>query len=342
MRVLASIVVLAALAASGASANVQGVRTIFVTPEAIGGAAQDGRTIVWFSPCEGVRVRVLATGRDLGTGERRAGPCEDKIEALAVGGGRVLWIESSYGNSTYSHVTSAVPGEPHARYHGAVIGDGAVSSGDYLTGAAGDGSLLVYSVITRFTSDGCLFPDETPEPCEFGVSGGRLIRVVGRKGVRVPGVPPAALLAAGAGRVAIVTVARLAPGDELDQTGVEVRDGFTGQLVRRVIPNGEVQDLALSRATLALLVRRGGALWLDRYALPEGRFLGATRVFGNATELSVAGTRVVFRTDRAIRLLDARSGRTRVVARPPRPGWVSIEDRRVIWVDGRRVRAVDV
>jgi len=331
----------AAVASGAAWAAAPAPRTVVSAPAVIAGAAQDGGRIAWFSRCTGVRVRELSSGRDLVTGERRTGPCEFPVNAFVLGAGRVLWISTSPGNNTYSQVTSAVPGEPHARDHGLVIGTTLVNAGDYLAGAAGSGSLLVYSVLTRSTSDGCLNPEETSEPCEYGVSG-RVIRIVGRKGVRVPGVPPAAHLAAGAGRIAIVTVAPLAPRDVLDQTGVEVRNGFSGRLVTRVAPTGEVEKLALSGTVLALLVREGGVLSLERYGLPTGRRLGSIRVPGNATNLSVAGARVVFRTGSAIRLLDAASGRTRVVARSPSPLSVSIVGRRVIWVEGRRVLAVAV
>ena len=342
MRTARTALVLAALTGSLAWGATTPPRTLVSAPAAIGGTAQHGGQIAWFVPCGGIRVRVLATGRDVVAGLRLAGPCESPPDGFAIGAGRVLWINTTYGNTTYANVFSAAPGETHTVLHEEVLGDTAVNAGNYVSGAAGDGALLVYAVLSRFTSDACFYPEEMSEPCEYGVSGGRVLRIVGRRGVRVPGVPPAALIAAGAGRIAIVTVARTSARDVLDQTGIEVRNGFTGQLVVRLAPAGEIEELALSRTVLAALVRKGGALRLERYGLPDGRLLGATRVLGNATDLSVSAAGVVFRTGRAIRITDLRSGRTRVLARPPTASSVSIEGRRVIWIEGRRVRTRDV
>ena len=331
-RLLAAGAVVAVAAVTGAQTLVDSRRPIYA-------AAASGSWVAWeeYSGCYAVRVRNLATGRETRLGDASIGSDCEYVPAFAASRERALWVTQASGNEVYETVLTRAPGEQRPTVLEEFQGSAAGTGGEYLVGVAGDATLLVYAKMSRSLLDTCIDPGT---PCFHFVVSGTVKRVVGRKAVAIPRVPPAVEVAVGGRRVAVVVAARRMPTDEPRQARrVEVRAGVTGALVAAVRPGGVVKRLALSRNVLALLARSRGRLLLERYRLPGGRRLGVTHVRGYADGLAVSGNRIVFRTGRVIRLVDARTGRARIVGLPrTTPSSVSIEGRRLVWVENGRGR----
>jgi hypothetical protein len=235
----------------------------------------------------------------------------------------------------YADVTTGT-GNRDARMLEEVVGGSGGGDGEYVQAVAGSGSTLVYSVLAESYTDGCIYPGT---PCEHSV-GGRVMRVVGRNARRIRGLPPSLDLAVGGGRIAVVAAAPTSPDWGAVPSGwIEVHDASTGALAARFQPAGKVLELAVSREVVALLVSSGGRRQIERRDAATGALLGTTPVFPSADDLSVSGRRVVFRTGRVLRLLDAATGTSRMLtARRVVPVDPSIEDRRVVWGENARGR----
>jgi hypothetical protein len=218
--------------------------------------------------------------------------------------------------------------------------------GHQLTGIAGDRRVLALSWVGYRLANDC-----SPS-CMWEVTGGRVNRIVDGKKIRVPGVAPAAVLAAGAGRLATAPAVASWQGDDsstrpAEDGPVNVVDADTGAPVVTVSPTGTVQDLALSSDSLAVLVKKAdGTHAIERYAVPAGTMMSSTSVGGQARDLDVAGKWIVYQVWRRINLIDPLGDRQLLLMAPHRPLDVSIEGNRVAWAEnggGRhRVRAATV
>ena len=127
---------------------------------------------------------------------------------------------------------------------------------------------------------------------------------------------------------------------------VEIRSG-DGALVSSFSPAGTVRAIALSPATAVILVEASDrSRRVERYDAATGTLLGATPVQPiTANNLDIAGGWIVYRTGRAIRLIDVVTGAKRLlVISLATPLGLSIESRRVAWAENRlshgRVRSV--
>ena len=93
------------------------------------------------------------------------------VEVFALGGTRVLWGAWNYGGgfNDYGAYATVAPGQSPAKLKDLVAPDLGFY-GDYITGAAGDGSTLLYSTIdVGIDRD----PDSCADgPCVFRVTGG--------------------------------------------------------------------------------------------------------------------------------------------------------------------------
>jgi hypothetical protein len=309
------------------------VRSLVTTRVPIDAFVQDGGRIAWsvrLSPMNGptVWVRTLSSGSmdasEACSSENGAGGV---VRALAAS--RAIfdcWFLSKHENFYWALYVAGGDGVPtllqglgEPRWGGEVLGP-----------AAGDGVTLVYSTLDHTCTEYAT--------CTF--VGGAVKRVRGGSAATLPGVPPSAVLAAASGRIALAPAAlglpRIAP---VENGPVEIRNASTGSLIRNFAPVGTVRALALSRSIAAVLVAdAAGKKRIERYALATGALLGSTPVSSaTVAELDLAGTRIVFRTGRTIRLLDARSGRTRrLLTTGARPIGLSIEGRRVAWAVNRR------
>ena len=334
-RLLLVLVSIAALALVADAAGLRG-RTIESTKFPVLALGLESGRLFWtLDSCTETYTRPRVGGRPLLLGTAASGECAyPEMSDVAYGRGRALWTAVTIGNFVYEDVLVGAPGE-RAKVLEQVVGSSGVGDGDYLSHAAGGGSTIVYAVVSIGMLDTCIDPGT---PCDHFIKSARTMRVVGRRAVRVPGVPPAVRLAAGGGRIA-VDVAGDHDGQKLVRAGtIEVRDAVSGRRTAAIKTTGNVLELGLSNDVLAVLVSTGGRKVIARYAPKGGRLLGRTPVYGNARGLAVSGTRVVFLSGRTIRQVG--TGIVAVAATPPVA--VAVDGSRVVWAEttGNRGRIV--
>jgi hypothetical protein len=335
-----------------------GARTLARSPTWIQAFAQDGRFIAWVPrvapaklPCgEAIVIRNLETGRKRSFMPRIT-PCFSRL-GLALGGKRALGLSppTTCGNCVGATVWTAALGGRLAEL--GTFAQSPEGGGHRVTGMAGDKRLLAFSHLRyRLENEDC-------HPCLWNVTGGRVTRVVkGGQQISVPGVAPAALLAAGAGRLA--TAPALDPWEEAanvfpsprpaEDGPVNLVNAKTGDPVMTVSPTGTVRALALSADALAVLVQAAphGQQRIERYSIPDGTKLASTQVRPRGVHaLDIAGKWIVYSAFHRIKLIDP-LGHKQVLVRPAhRPIDVSIEGNRVAWAEngsGRhRIRATSV
>lgn len=283
---------------------------------------QSGESVAWMAgPC--YRVQVLLQGRVVTVWKYGASECAPQTQPqFAVAGDRALWTEEYFGNSTEGSVSVASPGGK-PRGLESLFGDTAYANGDYVGDAAAAAGRLYYAVVNWRASASC----GAGGPCSSTVTARSRLMEVGTRVRRVRALPPALALAGGDDRLALQT-----------PDGIDVYAMPAARRVSRVHVRGLVRELAVSRSVLAVLLRTR----IERFDA-RGRQLGSTPVYASATNLSVSGTRIVYRTGNVVRLLDARSGRSRILAITKSPPiGVSIAGDRIVWaeVGGGRSRIV--
>ena len=353
--VVASIASAARESAPGSSIEVKGH---------IDALAQDGNNIAWIAGRR-IELRNLATGAQTTlartdfwvSGEGSGSPQGTEnftVEVFALGGNRVLWGAWNYGDgfNDYGAYATVAPGQHPVKLKGLVAPDLGFY-GDYITGASGDGWTLLYSTIDL---DIDRDPDSCADgPCVFRVTGGDVERVIGHTARAVPGVLPPIAISVSGERVALVPAGGRYhclkacdglgwPEPQAKPNGtVEIRDTSSAALVASFSPEGTVKAVALAPSVVAVLVRKGPVKRIERYDNGTGALLGATRVPSRvADDLAIAGRTIVYRVGRAIWLLDAISGKTRLVhTASATPLGLSIEGRRLAWAEdfaGNRAR----
>ena len=131
-----------------------------------------------------------------------------------------------------------------------------------------------------------------------------------------------------------------------DTSAVTVRSASDGASSSSVNVIGNAQALALSPSILAALIRTSSGAHIELrkpLEVEPYRTLSVPRAI--APELTASGRRVVYRTGRTIRMIDAASGRVSVIATAVgNPIGLSIEGHRVAWAENvgsrGRIRAV--
>jgi hypothetical protein len=333
---LAGLVTLVAVALIVASEAAAAPKTLVRTAEPISEVRHDGDRILWTTgPCyKPIWIRNLHR-RSTRVFPKIAG-CDYYLDveepwALTLAGTRVVWANGfvSEMDNFYGTVYTAALSEGRASR---VASLDYFSWGPQLGPTAGDGKTLVYSL--RFEER----DSEGARTLEGGVK-----RINGRSSTYLPGVPPATLLAAASGRIALIpaTVDNLYLPPE--NSPVEIRDAATGALIANFTPPGRVRELVLSRTVAAVVVADAGDnVRIERYSIPNGSLLGTTHMssgwWNGRNRLDVSEHRIVYSTGQAIRLLNALSGAKKLLWRTSvRPFHVSIEGRRVAWaINGRR------
>ena len=345
-----SILAVSAVVLMATAGQARGAHTLVVSQTRINGFAQDGKFIAWTAgahhgfPCgTGVTIRNLETGRQRRFALRPT-PC---FFGVVLGGrhalvgtppticgncvGITVWTASLGGHLAELETFAETPGD---------------EGGHRLTGIAGDRRVLALSWVNYSMVD-----DDCNPTCSWNATAGRVKRVMDGAQVLVPGIPPAARLAVGAGRIATAP----APASWQDQNiirpaekgPVDIVDADTGAPVASVSPAGTVEELALSSHSLAVLLERAdGTHAIERYGIPSGSMLSSTPVGGAAQDLDLAKKWIVYRVWRRIKLIDDGGDRHLLKITPHRPFDVSIEGTRVAWAEnggGRhRIRAVMV
>jgi hypothetical protein len=312
-------------------------RPLVTTRLSVAALAQDGSRIAWMSGgCYTVRIRSLAMRRTAIAGNADATACYSvERPLLALAGRRALWVVSEAGNNIYADV---VTGTARSRNRSLeqVVGSSGGSDGDYVTGVAGDGPTLVYGVISMSYLDTCIEPGE---PCEYFVTGGRVMRVVGTRAVRIPNLPPATDVAVSGRRVALLVAAHEATASGPVASGrIEVRDAVTGGLIRSIQLNRTPSDLALGSRAVAVVEEEKGQLpTVTRFSLATGAMTARVPLMRRPSDLSVSGRLVLFRVGRDIDVVEPTRNAFRTVAVATSiPVGLSLEGRRIVWAETHR------
>lgn len=306
---------------------------------------QDGGRIAWIGYRERVYVKTLSTGRTAILGRAHSGggaggyPTGIRNYLLALAGKRALWTFQDGGNCIETSMYTATVGEGKPPAFVSIYLTFCSYEGWLPTASAGDGATLAVTAVGF----------ERSADCYSRVALGSTARIVGTSTLTVDGVPPAVQLAVSAGRVAVVPADssceyKLAPAPN---GTVEIRDASGGAVLAAFAPVGTVQALALSGSRAVVLVKAAdGSKRVERYDAATGALLGATQVSRYAASvLDMGGGWIVYRTGRAIRLIDAVTGAKRLLATARAiPLGLSIESRRVAWAENHlghgKVRSV--
>jgi hypothetical protein len=325
--------------------------------------AHDDGMLAWEECCTGgwetrstIKVGGALDGRAVTVSRPDGGDGPYVMEEFALGGRRVVWggfVDCC--NSGYGEFETAAPGSKPKRLRGLDLDYW--EWGEYPTGAAGDGTTLVYSIATIEPSYGS---DDQVD--SWAVAGGGVWRVVGSKSVRVPHTPPTAMLAVARRAIALVPAdqrryhgpcseknplgcaeVRIAPGAR-----VEVRDAVNGVLIATFAPKGRVAALGMDEETVAVVVRSGREARVEWYSANSGKPLGTSSVPRSiADSIDVSGHAIVLHRGKTILAVDTGTRQIRdlaLVSSPP--VGLSIEGDRVAWAEkvGNRgaIRAVTV
>jgi hypothetical protein len=315
------------------------VRTLVSADSRITAFAQNGSFVAWAAAdrkCFAVvRLRDLSRGKTslltrLGTSGCKMTARVAQLAVAASGtGARVLWTRYETGNNVYHWLYAASSGHPTERQVGLV----SESTADELwVSLAGSGSFLGYGWAHA--------TEDLDANLPYTILDGGVKRVGDDLSLSTtPGLPPAAMLAAGGGRVALVPRGDLhattRPRPELRE--IEIRSATTLALIARVTTGSPIQSVAISSTTLAAHVTKA----VETYDL-SGKLLSRKTVPYNASRpIAVARSRVAYSVGNWIYLV----GRSRpVAAATSAPIGLSAVGPRLAWAEnanGRgRIRAL--
>ena len=304
--------------------------------------AQVGGDVAWIAHARySCMLRVRASSG--ATGSRDLPACVLTGSDLVLAGGRWAW--GGYQEVRCSETTAAV-------YVGTDTGGKLVQEipgdcagfGTSFQGLASDGTSFFYSLlVTKPKPDASRCGDGGP--CRWRLAGGRIVRA-GGKGV--PGLPPAALIAGAAGRLALVQPAATASASGREQFDwpraaldgrVEIRDTASGRLVTSFRPHGVVRAIALSAIRAVVLVQLERTLRIEWYDSDSGEMLGSV-IEPEAFRLATDGRLVAFSAGGTVRVLDLETGAQRVVGRGADVTGVSVRGHLVVWGAGNRIFTV--
>jgi hypothetical protein len=316
------------------SVAASGPGTFAVAHGQVLGLAQGPGAVAWLEGSStGCRLRVLAGGTTRTV--RYADRCPPAQWDVVLAGTTAAW--GGYEDVRCSETTAAV-------YAGTKLvqeipGD-CLGYGTAFQGLASDGRSFFYSLLTT-TSGEAGVRCANGGPCRWRLAGGKLVRVHGGE---VSGLPPAALIAGAAGRLALVQAAAAAsasgrgPFDwprAAADGHVDVRDTATGRLVRSFRPHGVVRAIALSSIRPVVLVESGGMFRIEWYDSDSGERLGAVRA-PRTERLSTDGRLVAYTAGGAVHVLDLETGTQRIVGRGATTA-ASVLGHRILWGDGNRI-----
>ncbi|MDQ2910199.1 MAG: hypothetical protein M3R39_04175 [Actinomycetota bacterium] len=357
---ICALAALLTLALTSAAGSRSGPVTLVLAKGPITAFAQDAGLIAWASvepsnrACPYVvRIRSLVTGRQAAVNDRSGMTCEfarldrgggkrpcwparcNSLTHLALAGHRALWVLTSCGNICDAWFVSGSLATRHdelLRY----LGSNSFSRLNGIRGVAGDGHARVYGWLDSAPLEP---PDCVPPDCPVVITDYHVDRLLLDPGslAPVPGAAPPARLAIAGDSVAVLSRGRLGEPPNKQPSEIEVRK-LDGALVDRFDVGATVSAIALSAPErVAALVTRSGRKAIEIY---DGGTLVAADLVPQSTtaELSISGSRVVFRVGRSIRLLEV-GGLVRTLGMAAaKPVGLSIEGKRVAWAEDVRIR----
>jgi hypothetical protein len=302
--------------------------TLFNLPHRILDFSQDGSRIAYaLAPCGAVTIRSLVTGLQYGFhGPLRPCGSDSSFESLAFDGARATWIADWVGLELHQNPATGVVG-------GVAGGVGLIDETSWSDPGLGGGTVLglaaadgttVYSYLAVGVDDNTLH--------WLSETGG----VYDVRGKKIPGLAPAAAIAVGEGLIADAPVdpdlTHRSTSAALNAR-IDIYDTRTRTMLA-VQASGRASSLAISRAVLAVLVHVPDGSSIERFDPATGVALGTTSVSRGVSGLAVSGKRIVYTESKRIWLLDAVTGRRRLlVTAAAAPIGLSIEGTRVFWAE---------
>lgn len=297
------------------------MRVVAVVPGQLTGVTQDATRIAWLdqtqSGCKLV-LRPVAGGLAQVFQSHGTGCPEDD---LALAGDAVAWggYDDVRCSETTEEVDALVAGR--IRQVESMAGD-CLGYDTAFQGLASDGRSFLYAVLDTRPRDPALQRCGEGGLCRWQLQDGRIVRIVGSRRVLARGLPPAALIAAASGRVALAQPERAAAAvNSFDwpraatNGAIQVRDSNSGRLVTSFRPAGIVRALALSATRAVVLVESTGKRFrIESYDASSGARLSSTPAAATVTSrLSTDGRYVAYDDGHTVRVLDLDTGAQRAV-----------------------------
>jgi hypothetical protein len=317
-------------------------RTIALVSGQVLGLAQDVDSIVWLERsslgCR-FRSRLLAHGPIRSV--EYSPSCLPMEHDLVLARGRAAWggYEELRCGETYAAVYAAAGSRK--RLVQKIPGD-CLGFGTSFRGLVSDGSSFYYALLETLRPFSAWRCGEGGV-CRWRLTGGRIVHIVGSRAVKLGGFPPATLVAASAGRIALVEPMRSASSNGTGGTNwpraarngkVEIRSLATSSVVSSFRPQGIVRAVALSATHAVVVVEYLGSRTVESYDIRSGRRLGVVPVPQSARRVSTDGHFVAFIARTDVRLINLENGRQRIVRRArTRPRGLSIRGGRLVWAE---------
>jgi len=262
--------------------------------------AQDGAAYAWVTaPCT-AHFRTSASAKTVEAVVPFNAQCP--FGKLVLFHGRLLWLDVQPAISFDTEVNVWMPGQPAPWGEGLSL-NCCSGAGSYVAAIGAGGGTAAYAVVDVDATN-C-----TQYSCDNHVTGGHLT-VLYPTYRKLPADVAAALISVAGQRIALVP----APGDATSplstfqpmdtSASVEVRSARTGELLWRVDTPQPVAELAASTRVVAALLRTSTqSSSIVVYDAATGRLLRTVTVAASASDLGASGDRIVYRTDKQIRLL---------------------------------------
>lgn len=342
MRWWVALLVVVTVGVFTAPANGAAVRVVVRTPRPIHEIAAAGDRVAWieFGACRaGVSFSVFRL--NLRTHHQaRLTSCFAPREApgaFALAGTRTMWEQTfEYRHKTVSTLlTAARLGDKRVVASLRAIGCGGdgcnqgLSGLKVLDGVVSGGNRLFYGVLDVAAGPTC-----SGGVCDEIHTGGRVRRLTSRGPVTVPGAPAPAMFAARGRRLADVPMI-LGTSSFDPSHSVDILNAITGTPVATLTVADDIQSIALSRYVLGVLTQTAGGGYEVRRYTSAGTLLGTTPVTLPRISpyyLLATGTKLLFRTDRGLFMMNAITGvyRRIYLARAPSFG-PTLAGPRVVW-----------
>lgn len=300
------VVALAGLGFAGTAppADAAGIVTLARTSHPVVSFAYDGGRIAYDTgPCAfgarptPFRVLTINAGSTQRFGQHGRG-----CVRVGLGGPRVLWEAAVDSEAFVSSLWTVATGDPRrARLQ---TFDSQGTPGSLAGPVAGNGQTLAYAW-TTYDFENPTTCQQTGTGCALVVTGGGVRTVQGIRRIRLPGAPPAAEMAAGPIRIALVGEVigrRLSTG----WNTVEVRNASDGFLISSFTTAGAIGSIATSGDSVAVLVRAGGGVkHIEVHDASTGALKTSLLIASNAVgpiDMSKAG--ILFRRGKVLYIAD--------------------------------------
>ena len=303
--------------------------------------AQDGAAYAWVTaPCT-AHVRTSPSAKTVeAVVPFNAAQCpfSDHWGKLVLFRGRLLWLDVQPAINFDTEVNDWTPGQPFPGGEGLTL-DCCSGAGSYVAAIGAGGGTAAYAVVDVEATN-C-----TLNSCDNRVAGGHLT-VLYPTHNKLPADVAAALISVAGQRIALVP----APDDATTPSStfrpvdtsasVEVRSARTGEQLWREDTAQPVAELAASTAVVAALLRTSTqSSSIVVYDAATGRLLRTVTVAASASDLGASGDRIVYRTDKQIRLLRHPNP---IAVASGNPVGLSISGNRVGWGDATGIHLARV